>query len=67
MRETGNRGSKQGPMVNADERLQRSIDVVCENAALVELWACALNGFAQPVPDYGPPMRTGPGAKPNEG
>jgi hypothetical protein len=34
------------------ERLQRTIDILCEDAARVELWACALSGFAQPVPDY---------------
>jgi len=34
--------------------LQRTIDLVCEDAARIELWACALNGFAQPVPDYIP-------------
>ena len=35
-----------------EQRLQRAIDVVSEDAALVELWACALSGFAQPIPDY---------------
>jgi hypothetical protein len=34
----------------ARERLQRTIDVLCEDAARVELWACALGGFAQAVP-----------------
>jgi hypothetical protein len=58
MRETDNRAPKQGTIVDAGERLRHSIDVVCENAALVELWACALNGFAQPVPDHGPSMRS---------
>jgi hypothetical protein len=29
------------------ERLQRTIDALFEDAALAELWACALNGFAQ--------------------
>jgi len=62
-----NRAPEQGPMVDAGERLRRSIDVVCENAALVELWACALNGFAQPLPDYGPPMGTGRESRPKEG
>ena len=33
-------------------RLQNAIDVVAEDAALVELWACALSGFAQPIPPY---------------
>jgi len=31
--------------------LQRTIDLVWESAARIELWACALNGFAQPDPD----------------
>jgi hypothetical protein len=38
------------------ERLQRTIDILCEDAARVELWACALNGFAQAVPDYSDPF-----------
>jgi hypothetical protein len=29
------------------ERLQRTIDALFEDAARAELWACALNGFAQ--------------------
>jgi hypothetical protein len=33
-------------------RLQNAIDVVAQDAALVELWACALSGFAQPIPPY---------------
>jgi hypothetical protein len=33
------------------KRLQQTIDILCEDAARVELWACALVGFAQPVPD----------------
>jgi hypothetical protein len=35
-----------------EQRLRKAIDVVSEDAAVVELWACALNGFAQPIPDY---------------
>jgi hypothetical protein len=35
-----------------EQRLRNAIDVVSEDAALVELWACALSGFAQPIPDY---------------
>jgi hypothetical protein len=35
-----------------EQRLHQAIDAVSEDAALVELWACALSGFAQPVPDY---------------
>jgi hypothetical protein len=35
-----------------EERLLETIDVVCENAEMVELWAHALGGFTQPAPDY---------------
>ena len=52
---------------DAGERLRRSIDVVCEDAALVELWACALNGFAQPVPSYGPAPKYAPEPTPEKG
>ena len=38
------------------ERLQRAIDALFEDAARAELWACALNGFAQAVPDYSNPF-----------
>jgi hypothetical protein len=41
-----------------EQRLRSAIDVVSEDAALVELWACALSGFAQPIPDY--PRTTDP-------
>jgi hypothetical protein len=51
----------------AELRLQRTIDIVCEDAARVELWACALSGFAQPVPDYGLGTAWGRASKPNEG
>jgi len=34
------------------ERLQSTIDVIADHAALVELWASALSGFAQPIPPY---------------
>ena len=34
-----------------EQRLQKAIDLVTEDAALVELWACALSGFAQCLPD----------------
>jgi hypothetical protein len=37
----------------AGERLLRAIDTIDEDVALIELWACALSGFAQPAPDYG--------------
>jgi hypothetical protein len=52
---------------DAGEKLQRAIDLLCEDAARVELWACALNGFAQPVPDYGAPLRYGRESKPDRG
>jgi hypothetical protein len=45
------------------ERLQRTIDILCEDAARVELWACALNGFAQAVPDYSDPFANPVGSK----
>ena len=35
-----------------EQRLQKAMDLVSEDAALVELWACALSGFAQPIPGY---------------
>ena len=35
-----------------EDRLRQVIDLLCEDAALVELWACALSGFAQPAPGY---------------
>ena len=36
----------------AGQRLLRTIDTIDADIALIELWACALNGFAQPAPDY---------------
>jgi hypothetical protein len=36
------------------QRLQEIVDTLCDDAARVKLWACALSGFAQPVPDYSP-------------
>jgi hypothetical protein len=36
----------------AGQRLLAAIDAIDQDVALVELWACALSGFAQPVPDY---------------
>jgi hypothetical protein len=36
------------------QRLQKAIDGAAEHVALVELWACALSGFAQPIPPYDP-------------
>jgi len=65
--ETADRPPEQAPTAELEERLQRTIDIVCEHAARVELWACALNGFAQPVPDYGLGMRYGRELKPNQG
>jgi hypothetical protein len=47
------------------QRLQKAIDVVAEDAALVELWACALSGFAQPIPPYGPDANYRLGGKQN--
>jgi len=49
--ETLNRRLEQVPTADVGEQLQRTIDILCEGAARVELWACALSGFAQPVPD----------------
>jgi hypothetical protein len=65
--ETADRPPEQAPTAELEERLQRTIDIVCEDAARVELRACALNGFAQPVPDYGPGTRWGRESKPNQG
>ena len=36
----------------AGQRLLRTIDAIDADIALIELWACALSGFAQPAPDY---------------
>ena len=58
---------QQGSTADVGERLRRSIDLVCEDAARVELWACALNGFAQPVPDYGPAPKYAPESTPEKG
>jgi hypothetical protein len=51
---------------DADEKLQRAIGLLCEDAARVELWTCAPNGFAQPVPDYDAPLRYGRESKPDQ-
>lgn len=40
------------PDEQARERLLAAIDTVDAEVAAVALWACALSGFAQPVPDY---------------
>ena len=43
----------EAPQNPAGERLLRTIDTIEADVALIELWACALSGFAQPAPDYG--------------
>ena len=43
--------NRKTPETGLRARLQRTIDLVWEGAARIELWACALNGFAQPDPD----------------
>jgi hypothetical protein len=40
------------PDEQARERLLAAIDTVDAEVAAVALWACALSGFAQPVPNY---------------
>jgi hypothetical protein len=45
-------GKSEGPENLAGERLLRTIDTIDADVALIELWACALNSFAQPAPDY---------------
>ncbi len=40
-----------------EQRLLQSIDVLCEDAVRVELWATALGAFALPVPSYEPSDR----------
>jgi hypothetical protein len=39
------------------ERLQESLARLREDIERVELWACALDGFSRPVPDYDPSRR----------
>jgi hypothetical protein len=56
LRDDGERNLQPTPRADAHgadvgERLQRTIEILFEDAARVELWACALSGFAQPVPD----------------
>jgi hypothetical protein len=48
---------------NKCDGLREAIDVVCEDAARVELWACALAGFSQPVPGYEQPYGQRPGSQ----
>jgi len=36
----------------AEKRLRRTIDLIDEDVALIELWAVALSSFAQPAPHY---------------
>jgi hypothetical protein len=40
--------------VLVEESLHKAMDVVSDGAALVELWACALSSFAQPMLPYDP-------------
>jgi hypothetical protein len=47
------------------QRLQEAIDVFAEHAGLVELWAGALSGFAQPIPPCDPDNKYRPGAMRN--
>jgi hypothetical protein len=46
------------PDVEAKERverqLQEAIDRLRADLVRIELWACALNGFSRPIPDYQP-------------
>jgi hypothetical protein len=42
----------EAPANLAGERLLRTIDAIDADAALIELWACALSSFAQPALDY---------------
>jgi hypothetical protein len=46
------------PAVEAKERieqqLQEAIDRLRADLVRVEIWACALNDFSRPVPDYHP-------------
>ena len=35
-----------------EQKLRQSIDVLCEDAARVEIWATALSAFTHPVPGY---------------
>jgi hypothetical protein len=65
--ETQARSPDEAPAPDAGERLQHTIDIVCENAARVELWASALNWFAQPVPDYDFGTVEGRESNPNKG
>ena len=58
--------NRETPETELRARLQRTIDHVCEDAARIELWACALNGFAQPVPDYNPGDTSLRWPKPNQ-
>jgi hypothetical protein len=46
------------PPVEAKERIERqlqeAIDRLRADLVRVEIWACALNDFSRPVPDYQP-------------
>jgi hypothetical protein len=45
--------NRETPETELRARSQRTIDLACEGAR-IELWVCAVNGFAQPVPGYDP-------------
>jgi hypothetical protein len=51
MSATATPAADEGPVGEIRERLRRTIDKICEDAAVVEFRACALSGFAQPVPE----------------
>jgi hypothetical protein len=46
------------PAVEAKERIERqlqeAIDRLRADLVRVEIWACALNDFSRPIPDYQP-------------
>ena len=43
---------REDPHLLIEEKLREAIDTLRADAARVELWASALQGFARPVPDY---------------
>jgi hypothetical protein len=50
-----------------EAKLREAIDTLRVDAARVELWAEALQGFAQPVPDYDLVAKYRLGPAPNPG
>jgi hypothetical protein len=42
------------PETDITRRLQQAIDKLHEDVRRIEVWAGALNAFAQPVPEYHP-------------